>query len=143
MFSSKEANYKIERLHKRVLQIIHNGYEFAYEDLLLKDNSVPIHIRNLHFLMIEIYKTIHDENSSFMKEIFIREDTCYNLKSRFRLKVPRVSSTKYGLETLSFRGSQIWNKLPNEIKNISCLSTFKQKIKNWSGSNCKCKICST
>ena len=38
MFSTKDANNKIEKLHKRALQIIHSDYDSAlnYEDLLLK-----------------------------------------------------------------------------------------------------------
>ena len=48
-----------------------------------------------------------------MKEIFVREDSVYNLGCVFRLKVPGVLTTKNGLETLSFIGSQIWNSLPS------------------------------
>ena len=114
MFSTKDAKDKIEKLHKRALQIIHSDYDSAlnYEDLLLRDNSVTIHQRNLQFLMTEIFKTIHGLNPSFLKEFFIMEETCYNLRCQYRMKVPRVTSTKYGLETLSFRGCQIWNTLP-------------------------------
>ena len=70
MFSAKDANNKIEKLHKRTLQIIHSDYDSAlnYEDLLLRDDSVTIHQRNLQFLMTEIFKTIHGLNPSFMKE---------------------------------------------------------------------------
>ena len=101
MFSTKDANNKIETLHKRALQIIHSDYDSAlnYEDLLLRDDSVTIHQRNLQFLMTEIFKTIHGLNPSFMKEFFIMEETCYNLRCQYRMKVPRVTSTKYGLET--------------------------------------------
>ena len=62
MFSSKEANDKIEKLHERALQIIHNDYDSTsdYHDLLLKDKSVTIHKRNLQFLMTEIFKPLHD-----------------------------------------------------------------------------------
>ena len=143
MFSSKEANNKIEKLHKRALQIIHNDYDsiLDYHDLLLKDKSVTIHKRNLQFLMTEILKTLHDANPSFMKEIFVGEDTRYNLKCVDRLNVPRVNSNKYGLESLSFRGSQLWNLLPDEFKTVSSVSTFEDKIKGWNGSNCNCKVC--
>ena len=73
MFSSKEANNKIEKLHERALQIIHNDYDSTsdYHDLRLK--SVTIHKRNVQFLMTEIFSTVHDTNPSFMKEIFVRE----------------------------------------------------------------------
>ena len=59
---------QIEKLHKRALQIIHFDYDSAlnYEDLLLRDNSVTIHQRNMQFLMTEIFKTIHGLSSSFM-----------------------------------------------------------------------------
>ena len=46
--------------------------------------------------MTEIFKTLHEADSSIMKEIFVREDTRYNLKcveDTHRLKVPRVNLT--------------------------------------------------
>ena len=78
MFSSKESNTKIEKLHTRALQIIHYDFSSPYETLLLHDNSTSIHKRNLQFLMTEIFKTINNENPPFMKEIFVREDSVYN-----------------------------------------------------------------
>ena len=137
MFSTKDANNKLEKLHKRALQTIHSDYDSAlnYEDLLSRDNSVTIHQRNLQFLMTEIF------NPSFMKEFFIIEETCYNLRCQCRMKVPRVTSTKYGLETLSFRECQIWNTLPSEFKYLSSVPKFKEQIKGWSRSNCNCRIC--
>ena len=38
-----------------------------------------------------------------MKEIFVRLDTVYNLKSKQRLKVDRFKTSACGLETASFR----------------------------------------
>ena len=102
MFSTKDANNKTEKLHDRALQIFHSDHDSAlnYEDLLLRDNSVAIHQRNLKCFMTEIFKTIDDLKPSFMKQIFVKHDTCYNLRCQYRMKVPGVSSTKYGLETL-------------------------------------------
>ena len=99
MLSSKEANNKIEKLHKRALQIIHNNYDSTLDchDLLQKDKSVTIHKKNLQFLMTEIFKTLHDANPSFMKEIIGREDTRHNLKCMDILNVPRVNSNTYGI----------------------------------------------
>ena len=131
MFSSKESNIKIEKLHKRALQIIHDDFSSPYETLLLYDNSTTIQKRNLQFLMpAEIFKTINNNNPPFMKEIFAREDSVYNLRCMFRLKVPRVLTTKNGLETISFRGSQIWNLLLKDVKEFNSVATLKRAIKD-------------
>ena len=92
--------------------------------------------------MTEIYKTLNDMNSPFMKEPFVRLDTIYNLNSQQRLKADRVKTSANGLETTSFWGRQIWNTLGNNFEQLSSVKSFKQKIRRWDGSNCTCKICS-
>ena len=57
----------------------------------------------------------------------MRLDIAYNLKSEQRLKVDRVEISAYGLETASFRGSQIWNTLGNSFKQLSNVNSIKQK----------------
>ena len=141
MFSSKDRSKKIDGLHKRVLRLLHDDYASNYEELLLKDDFVCAHVRNLQFFITEIFKTIHDENPHFMRDVFVREDTRYDVKIKFRLKVPRVNSSTYGLHSVCFRGSELWNMLPNHFKNLPSVSTFKNKIRDWDGSGCHCNIC--
>ena len=57
------------------------------------------------------------------------EEPWYNLKSKLRLHVTRTSTTKYGLETVSFRGSQIWNALPNDFKDSECVFSSNVKLR--------------
>ena len=116
MFSSKDTNKEIDGLHKMVLRLLYDDYTSNYEELLLKDDFVRVHVRNLQFLMTEIFKTIHDENPHFMRDVFVREDTRYDLRSEFRLTVPRVNSGTHGLHSVCFRGSQLWNTLPSHFK---------------------------
>ena len=92
--------------------------------------------------MTEIYKTLNDMNLPFMKEICVRLDTVYNLKSQQRIKVDRVKTFAYGLDMASFRGSQIWHIRGNSFKQLSKVNSFEQKIKRWEGSDCTFKICS-
>ena len=66
-----------------------------------------IHVWNLQLLMTEIYTTSSNLNAPFMKEIFIRENTHFNLRNSKRLRVPHVVTTTHGLESISFRDSQI------------------------------------
>ena len=54
---------------------------------------------------------------------------------------PHPLDTGYGQESLSFRGSFLWNTLDDTIKNQPTLTTLKKRIKDWAGDKCTCKIC--
>ena len=47
MFYSHAINNKINRLHERVLRIVYSGFKSSFENLLEKDGTVSIHIKNL------------------------------------------------------------------------------------------------
>ena len=42
-----------------------------------------------------------------------------------------MNSVNYGTKTIPSLGAKNWKILPNNHKEISFLSTFKSKIKNW------------
>ena len=63
------------------------------------------------YLMAEIFKTIHNENPHFIRDIFVTEDTRYDLLSEFRLKVPCVNASTYGLHSV-FQGQPTLEHAP-------------------------------
>ena len=139
LFCSAESVRKQEKVQERALRFLFDNYEYDYEHLLVLANKPSIEVRKLRLLSIEIFKTIHDLNPSFMKEIFTlntREGA-----SRNRLVVKTQTSKRYGTETLRSLGPKIWNSLPSEIKNCESLPSFKILIKTWSGAACKCNNC--
>ena len=52
MFCSRSSNNRINHLHERALRIVYNDPSSRFEDLLVKDNSVSIHHRNIRLLAI-------------------------------------------------------------------------------------------
>ena len=42
-----------------------------------------------------------------------------------------MNSNKYKTEGITFLGAKIWKVLPNNYEELTFLSTFKSKIKNW------------
>ena len=81
MFCDRTLNNKINRIHERALRITYKDMGSDFDIMLLRDNAVPIHIRNLQLLMIEVYKTKWELNPTFMKEIFIEKHSSYGLRS--------------------------------------------------------------
>ena len=55
MFHSRKIKNKINRLNERCLRLIYNDRGSSYEELLDKDNSLPIHQKNLQKLAIVKY----------------------------------------------------------------------------------------
>ena len=102
---------------------------------------VSIHVKNLQLLMTEIYETRSGLSPPFMKDIFDERNTGYNLRHGNDTQLPKVHTTKYGIETVSFLRNRLWSTLPNIIKQASTLSIFESHIKCWTGENCNCRLC--
>ena len=143
MFHSRKLNNRINRIHERALRIIYQDHKSSFSDLLLKDNSLTIHQRNLHSLVTEMFKIKLGIAPKIMNDIFEFADQPYNLRNDFKIRTGNVNTVTYGTETVSFIGPRIWNTLPNECKNASSLKEFKEKIKSWVPRNCPCRICKT
>ena len=62
-----------------------------------------------------------------MWEIFVKKDVQYNLRTKELCKLHLVSSQRYGLNSLSFRGSLLWNTIDDEIELSPSLEKFIKK----------------
>ena len=58
MFYGRQANVRINQLHKRALRLVYNDFISSFEDLLEKDGFFTVHHSNVEFLTIELYKGI-------------------------------------------------------------------------------------
>ena len=112
-----------------------------FEDLLIKDSSWTIHENNIHTLLIEIYKSLNHISPPIMQEFFDLKVTPYSLRNNNLLRPPKTNTSRYGTEALCFKGSIIWNTVPNRYKNLNSLDKFKQQIKMWKPTTCTCKLC--
>ena len=66
-----------------------------------------------------------------MKDFFDLKNTRYNLRNKRLLKLPEISTSRYGTKALCFKGSLIRNMAPNQFKNLDSIEDFKKHIKDW------------
>ena len=57
-------------LHERCLRIIYNDQQPSFTELLNKDNSISIHIRNIQRLAIEMFRFYNRLLLPLMSNIF-------------------------------------------------------------------------
>ena len=141
LFCSKTANKDINRTNKRALRVLYGDYDSSFDQLLARNGSITVHQMNLQRLMTEIYKTMNHLNPSYIWEFFVKKDIPYNLRTKELCRLPSAQSYRYGLNSLSFRGSLLWNTLDDELKRADTLGSFKRGIKEWDGKGCRCLIC--
>ena len=64
-----------------------------------------------------------------MNDIFQKQENYYSQRNPRSLVSKRKFTTTYGINTISFRGPQILQGLPQEIKSFDSLNIFKSNIK--------------
>ena len=91
--------------------------------------------------MTKIDKSINHLNAQLIWEIFSIKTVEYNLGSTNPIIMPRAKTAQYGTNSIVFKGSLLWNLLPNFYKGSQNVEEFKRKIKGWGVSTCTYKIC--
>ena len=143
MFCGKESISKIHKIHHRSLKIVYNSYDQTYEEILTMSNVTSIHQKHLQFLAIEVFKSIMKLNPEFMWSFFNINHVPYSLRAGTLLALPPANTTRYGINSLRFRGSYLWNSLPSMVKNSSTLLQFKNNLKALGILKCTCSTCRT
>ena len=115
-----------------------------FPENFMKLNAGKCHLltlgtNNLQYLMIEIYKTKHNLNPSFMSEIFETRNAHYDLLTKNNLCIPKARTTSYGIETVRYLGQKLWQTLPHSIRESQSLATFKKELRAHP-IECDCKL---
>ncbi len=103
----------MEKVQKMSLRIIYNGFESNFDTLLNKGGNLKLHEINKRRLLVEMYKCLNQTNSVFLSDLFTKKYVRFNLRSIQLLKINTPSTLTYGLKSLVYRGSRMWNDLDN------------------------------
>ena len=130
MFFPPHSSATAHSKDERCLRIIYNDKQSSFTELLNKDNSVSISIRNIQRLAIDTFRFYNGLSPPLVNNIFkLRAENSYNLKQVSEFSKPMVKSAYHGTESISYLGPKIWNILPEKLKNTENLEHFKQEIK--------------
>ena len=78
-----------------------------------------------------------------MSDLFVTRENKYNLRNFQELEPSLKRTVKFGTETISYRGPQIWNLIPERSRPLETLNKFKKEIKKWKSDACPCRMCKT
>ena len=79
--------------------------------------------------MTEIHKSLKHESPSYLGEFFFQRELTYDPRIKNTLQIPPTKTLSFGINSLAFRGSILWNAMPDTIKSAENVFRFKKGIK--------------
>ena len=98
-------------------------------------------ISSLKTMAVEIYKVLNGMNPEYLSPLLSRSTTPYNLRDNNKLIQPIKRTTTYGIKSLAYYGTHLWNLLPLDVKGAITLNNFKTLMRKWAGPTCGCSVC--
>ena len=92
MFHRRSTNNNINRLHERVLRIVYNDFKTPFKNLLEKDGTVSINVKNLRKPATEMFKISKKFSVPVMSELFHQKVKEYDLRNPYEFSIPHVNS---------------------------------------------------
>ncbi len=130
-FCGKTASKKVENIQERALHFMFNDEVSTYKSLLDRCGYTFQNIRTIKTTTNEVFRFVHDLNSTFMKEMFNTREISYDLRDKYIMHLPRFNKITYGKNTFKYYASHIWNSLPEGIKTCTSIDVFKSLLKTW------------
>ena len=89
MLHPRKLNNRINHIHERALRLVHKDYTSSSDELLLEDNSLRIHHRNVQKLSI-VFKVKFGLALAIMKNVFPIMQNPYGLRNETKFKSSNV-----------------------------------------------------
>ena len=102
-----------------------------------------MNVRRLRTLCVEIYKTLNDLNQIFMNNVLWWKINGREAPDKYKLNldIPKWNQKTFDSKILKVLCAKIWNNLPYHVKSSANRDIFKNLLRNWDGSSCKCNLC--
>ena len=122
-----------------------------YETLLSKRDFDSFRISSINNIAVEIYKILNGMGPEYLSTPFSKSNAPYPLRGDDKLIQPLKRTTTFGIKSLAYFKTHLWNMLPRHIKKSVSLRDFKSMIGKcnlqrgewgkWSGPTCLCCVC--
>ena len=140
-FTSRASITKIQKLQERALRFVLKDSTSDYETLLSKGGFDSFRISALKTMAVEIYKILNGMGPKYLSPLLSRSITPYNLRDQNKLIQPLKRTTTFGIKSLAYYGTHLWNILPHDVKGALTLNNFKTLMRKWVGPTCGCSVC--
>ena len=124
MSTSRYLSNALNSIHERALRLIYNHHQFSFNGILEDSKQKCIHRKNIELLATEIYKFQAGLTLQIMNDLFVTRENNYNIRNFQALESSCKRTVKFGTETISYRGPQLWNLISERLTTLATLNKF-------------------
>ena len=105
-----------------------NKHSSSYEEICSEENQLTIYKKCLKSVAIMMYKVKTGTAPEYIKELFISQESPYDMRDNDRYVLPKFRTITYGKKSFRYFGAWLWGNIPTQVKSCSSLNTFKSEI---------------
>ena len=118
----------MNELTKRAFRIVLDQKCLHYQELLSKFKSSDLYSIRWQDMMKTIFKAIQFETMpQNIRGLFQMRNTERNLRGSWKLVIPYINLTTYGLHSFRFTSANMWNKLTEDLRSLTSLPSSELK----------------
>ena len=123
---------KLEKINERSLRFVFNDNDSDYMQLLDRVEQPSLFNGRVHYMLTLVYKSLNGLAPEYITNMFSLKTHSINVRASGTnsLFIPRVNTTTYGVHSLSYYHSKLWNSLPNTTRTQPTVVAFKSTIRN-------------
>ena len=121
----------VQRSAARVVLRIRHSDRRSMTACLKLLHWLPVKWRVEYKLLVLVFRALHDRTPAYLASLISQYVPSRALRSAGQalLTVPRHNLERYGRRSFSCAGPTLWNALPEDLRVIANINTFKAKLK--------------
>ena len=136
----KQELSKLQRVQNTATRLITGSKQNDHiKPALRKLHWLPVESRitllSIYILLVILiaFKILHGLSPTYLSSLLqeYHPPRSLRLSSKSRFPVPTVKYVTYGKRAFSFCAATLWNTLPDSLKNVVSLSSFKSALKTF------------
>ena len=130
-FCNKSLAEKLEKVNERAIRFVFRDKHITYEELLKLLCRRTLKEQRLSKILCSVFKLVNNKtNPESLNELISLRETTYAFRGKDILKVPKVNTTRFALNSWRYQAPKIWNNLPDVVRASSDFKTFKKLLEN-------------
>ena len=111
-------------------RFVFNDNDSNYVQLLNRMGQLSLFNGRVHYILALVSKCLNGLAPEYFTNMF--NYTTHNINLRTSCThshvIPHVNTTRYGLHSLSYYGSKLWNSLPNTTRSLPTVMKLSNRL---------------